>query len=231
MQKILIVEDDSYLQRNLREILMNHHYEVLTASTRQEGMYYVLNCPDVDLYLLDVWLPDGEGFDLCRQIRRQNEKPILFLTACDNETSVVRGLDMGADDYISKPFRAAELLSRIQANLRRQSKSSSAGSCLICGEICLDPEAGTVTIKGRQLELRPVEYRLLLLFMRNAGAIVKRDQLLEQLWDGSEDSVEDNTLSVHISRLRRKIGLDYIETVRGFGYRFTKQVVNGKNGG
>lgn len=221
MSKILIVEDDRYLLRNLSEILMRHQYEVIAASTFQEGWHYIFHCTDIDLYLLDVWLPGGEGFDLCRQIRKRNNKPILFLTACDDETSVVRGLDLGADDYVTKPFRAAELLSRIRTNIRRQARENESAN-LVCGEICLNPQDAAVTIGGRALELRPVEYRLLWTLMRNAGKIVRREVLLEQLWDGNADAIEDNTLTVHISRIRRKIGLEYIETIRGFGYRLVK---------
>ena len=221
MSKILIVEDDRVLQRNLSEILKKHQYEVLTASTYQEGAYCILQYVDVDLYLLDVWLPDGEGFALCTLIRKQNNKPVLFLTACDDEESVVKGLDLGADDYVTKPFRSAELLSRIRTNMRRQSRVDEQEK-LVCGDICLNPCTGTVERKGRALELRPVEYRILYTLMQNMGKIVRRETLLEQLWDGNADAVEDNTLTVHISRIRRKIGLEYIETIRGFGYRLVK---------
>lgn len=222
MSKILVVEDDRYLQRDLKEILMRKAYQVQTASTKQEGMQYILNQKDIDLYLLDVWLPDGDGFELCTQIRKQNLKPVIFLTACDDEESVVKGLDMGADDYISKPFRIAELVSRIQANLRRQKQT--VGTVMICDDIVLDVVSAGVSKAGKDLGLRPFEYRLLHTLMRHAGRIVKREQLLEMLWEEMDESVEDNTLSVHISRLRRKLGIEYIETIRGFGYRFTKPV-------
>lgn len=223
MNRILIAEDDKYLRRDLREILGKNGYETLTVSTVQEGMYYVLSREDIDLYLLDVWLPDGDGFELCRQIRQRSIKPVLFLTACDDERSVVKGLDMGADDYISKPFRSAELLSRIRANLRRQ-ESFTEDRILICGDVVLNPGEGSVRMCGREISLRPVEYRLLLVLMRNGGRIVKRERLMEEMWDELDDSVEDNTLSVHISRLRRKLGAAYIETIRGFGYRFAGRV-------
>ena len=169
--KLLVVEDEIYLQRQIKAILTERGYEAATASTR-------------------AWLPDGDGFDLCRLIRQKNMKPVIFLTACDDEESVVKGLDLGGDDYISKPFRTAELLSRIQANLRR-----NAG--------------------------RPSPLAVL---MENPGRIVRREILLEKLWDDWGQEIEDNTLSVNISRLRRKIGSDYIETIRGFGYRFAKPV-------
>lgn len=221
VSRILVVEDDFYLQRDLKEILTKQGYDVLTASSKQEGMYYVLGRSDIDLYLLDVWLPDGEGFELCTQIRKQNMHPILFLTACDEETAVVKGLDLGGDDYIFKPFRTAELLSRISANLRRQHMQTKV---LQCNEITLDKAQGTVYLGNQELSLRPVEYRLLFILMQNAGRIVKRERLLKLIWDETENDVEDNTLSVHISRLRRKLGGLYIETIRGFGYRFTGEV-------
>lgn len=221
--KILIVEDDIYLQRDLKDILTRKQYDVMTASTCKEAMQYILNRNEIDLYLIDVWLPDGEGFDLCRQIRRRNQKPILFLTACDDEASVVKGLDMGADDYIAKPFRVAELLSRIQANLRRQD-TAKAATVMKSGMLQLNPVKGIVTCSGREVVLRPVEYRLLYMLMSNAGRIIKREQLLDVLWDSAGETVEDNTLSVHVSRLRSKIGTPYIDTIRGFGYRFTQPV-------
>jgi len=223
MSKLLVVEDDRYLQRDLKEILTRKEYQVLAASTKREGMQYILNEKDIDLYLLDVWLPDGDGFELCTQIRKQNVNPVIFLTACDDEESVVKGLDMGADDYISKPFRIAELLSRIQANLRRQRQTAGTVK-FVCDDIVLDPVSSSAEKGGRDIGLRPVEYRLLVRLMQNAGRIVKREQLLEMLWEETYEGVEDNTLSVHISRLRRKLGIEYIETIRGFGYRFTKQV-------
>ena len=223
MHKILIVEDDKYLQRDLKEILIQNEYEVLIASTIAEAMYYVYKEQEIDLYLLDVWLSDGEGFEICREIRKKNQNPIIFLTACDNEEYVIRGFHMGGDDYVTKPFRTRELLSRIHANLRRANNNIQL-SFLKCRDLCIDLQQETVTFDNVLLKLRPVEYRLLLKLMEYSQRIVKREQLLTCLWDGKEEAVEDNTLSVQISRLRSKIGSDYIETIRGFGYRFTQKV-------
>lgn len=223
MKKILIVEDELYLKKNIQELLTRHAYEVLAASNLSEAMYYVLNDPQIDLFLLDVWLPDGDGFTLCQNIRRYSLKPILFLTACDDEESIVKGLNLGGDDYITKPFRAAELISRIQANLRRQ-ESVGAVRILESGDIKLDPKQGRVYKNGNELSLGTVEYQLLLILMQNAGRIVKREQFMEKLWDSSGKFAEDNTLSVNMSRLRKKTGMEYIETIRGFGYRFVKPV-------
>jgi DNA-binding response OmpR family regulator len=223
MSKILVVEDELFLQKKLRELLEKYGYQVLTASGVSEALYHVQNSPAIDLFLLDVWLPDGDGFELCSRIRRRSMKPILFLTACGDEESVVRGLNIGGDDYIAKPFRTGELISRIQANLRRQTVFRGV-KIRKSGEIRLDQAQGRVYKDEEELELGSAEYHLLLILMENAGRIVKREQLLEKLWDDSGKYVEDNTLSVSMSRLRRKIGGAYIETIRGFGYRFTKPV-------
>lgn len=225
-KKILVTEDDSYLRRDLKEILEKNGYRVVTASSAQEAIWYVHHDEEIDLYLLDVWLPDGEGFDVCKKIRERNLKPVIFLTVCDEEEYVIKGLSLGGDDYVTKPFRTRELLSRIQANLRRM-ENQTGSQFLKCGELFVDLQQETVKRGGEDLKLRPVEYRILLKFMENAERIVKREQLLTCLWDGEETAVEDNTLSVHISRLRGKIGGAYIETVRGFGYRFTQKVQRG----
>ena len=223
MSKILIVEDDYYLRRDLKEILSGRGYEAVVAGTKKEAIQVDLQQADIDLYLLDVWLPDGDGFELCQRIRSRSSQPILFLTACNDEESVMKGLDMGGDDYVTKPFRSGELLARIQANLRRSNRKEPE-SKLWCEGVTLWLNEGTLTVQDKPVVLRPVEYRLLKVLMLNAGRIVKREQLLELLWDEADNAVEDNTLSVHISRLRAKLGNEYIETIRGFGYRFTKEV-------
>ena len=226
MNKILVVEDDRYLRRDLKEILVKNGYVVATAASVQEAIWYVYNEETIDLYLLDLWLPDGDGFTICQKIRERNGKPVIFLTVCDDEECVVKGLQLGGDDYVTKPFRTGELLSRIQANLRRMNRGKE-GRFLKCGDLVLDMEQGIVKRSGSVLQLRPVEYRILLKLMENGERIVKREQLFSYLWDGKDDVVEDNTLSVNISRLRNKIGADSIETVRGFGYRFTGKVQRG----
>lgn len=223
MKTILLVEDELYLQKSIKELLLNHSYKVLCASNKAEALYYIFNYKDIDLYLLDIWLPDGEGFDLCTEIRKRYMTPIIFLTACDDEESVVKGLNMGGDDYVVKPFRAAELISRIQANLRRQSDVSQS-NVYVCGELQFDKKKGVVYKGKKELILRPVEYQLLGILIANPGVIIPREQLLDELWDESGKFVEDNTLSVHMSRLRSRIGNEYIETIRGFGYRFLNKV-------
>lgn len=221
MEKILIVEDEPFLRKSVKELLVKNGYEVYTASCIKEAMQYESGGKGIDLYLIDVWLPDGEGFEICQQIRKNDIAPVIFLTACDEEDSVVKGLNMGADDYITKPFRTAELLSRIAANLRRKSMKEKTER-LQSGEIILDMVQQRAYKSQNDLCLTPIEYQLLQILMQHAGMIIKRDILLEKLWDVSGKYVQDNTLSVSISRLRSKVGTEYIETVHGFGYRFTK---------
>lgn len=226
MSRILIIEDEPFLRKNMKELLLKQGYEVFTASCKDEAVQYILNGKAIDLYLVDVWLPDGDGFEICERIRQHTTSPVIFLTACDDEESVVKGLDIGADDYITKPFRTAEVISRIRANLRRQIFEKQE-EILRSEEIVLVEAEQRVYKKNVDLGLSPVEYQLLCVLMKHAGIIVKRDILLEKLWDVSGNYVEDNTLSVHMSRLRSKVGQEYIETIRGFGYRFTKSVSRG----
>jgi len=226
MSRILIVEDDLYLRRDIKEVLETKGYEVVAASCVREALAYIYKETEIDLYLLDLWLPDGNGFQICEEIRKRNLKPIIFLTVCDNEENVVKGLSMGADDYVTKPFRPGELLSRIQANLRR-GENLWEKPVLKSGELVLDISREEVLKSGELLKLSPVEYRLLRKLMENGGQIVKREQLLNCLWDFQHEGVEDNTLSVNMSRLRGKLGGNYIETIRGFGYRFTGKIHRG----
>ena len=223
MKKILVVEDDFYLRRNLKEILQKEDFEVLTAASVGEASGYIHGNHEIDLYLLDIWLPDGDGFEICREIRKKSNCPILFLSVCEDEESVVQGLNMGADDYIIKPYRTKELLSRIHANLRKR-EMQDAGNCLKSGDLLLDKKQGCITKQGERIRLTPVEFSLLLKLMENSERIVKREQLLACFRKDGIDVVEDNTLSVTLSRLRSKIGSEYIETIRGFGYRFVGKV-------
>lgn len=221
MKKILIIEDEMFLRKNIKTLLENHGYEVVEAATKEEAMQYVLRKRPVDLFLVDVWLPDGDGFEVCEKIRMQSTSPLLFLTACDDEESIVKGLSLGADDYITKPFRTAELLSRIEANLRRVTMEQQK-QVLQCGEIVLDIAQERAFKNGEDLGLGFMEYQLLEVLMRHEGSIVKRELLLGQVWDSTGKYVQDNTLSVSVRRLRNKVGQEYIETVHGYGYRFVK---------
>lgn len=223
MNKILVVEDDNFLRRDLKEILEKNGYEVVVAATVAEAVHYIDTDEGIELYLIDIWLPDGEGFIVCEKIRKHNLKPIIFLSVCDDEEYIIKGLNIGGDDYVIKPFRTRELISRIEANLRRF-KKKEVENILKSDHIIVDLTAKTVTKDGTIVKLTPIEYLLLVKLMENAERIVKREQLHMCLWDSFGDEVEDNTLSVNISRLRSKIGVDYIETIRGFGYRYTQKI-------
>lgn len=222
-KRILILEDDFYLRRNLKAILEKNEYCVVDVATVAEAISAIQCTKEIDLYLLDIWVSDGEGFTVCKEIRKRNEKPIIFLTVCESEDFVVKGLNLGADDYVIKPFRTNELLSRIQANLRRMEKKQTANG-MWCEDLFVDVTQGIVKKNGELLTITAMEYRLLELLMQNSEHIVKRETILAYLWEYAGYAVEDNTLSVAVSRLRSKIGNSYIETIRGFGYRFRGKV-------
>ncbi len=213
--KILVLEDDAFLRDGLCEVLQKEGYEVFSAGDLATAKEKFLE-ENFNLIILDVMLPDGNGFDMCEFIRSKNEGvPILFLTACDDEVQVVRGLDAGADDYVTKPFKLLELLSRIRALLRR-----SKSTVYSCDGIVIDINTMTVKKDGVNIFVTPTEFQILSMLIRNNGVIVTRAILLENIWDEGGSFIDDNTLSVHISRLREKIGAEHIVTVRGIGYRW-----------
>ncbi|MBQ7101181.1 MAG: response regulator transcription factor [Clostridia bacterium] len=214
-QKILLVEDDSFLREGLTEVLQGEGYEVISADSFLKAKE-MLNFFSYNLMIFDVMLPDGNGLDLCTQLRASGSTlPVLFLTACDDEIQVVRGLDCGADDYVTKPFRLLELLSRVRALLRRNTSSVFSS-----GSISIDLKTMTAFKDGTALSLTPTEFLILSALIQNSGVIVTRTILLEKIWDCDESFVDDNTLSVHVSRLREKLGTNQISTVRGIGYRW-----------
>lgn len=220
MNKILLVEDDGSIIKNLTEYLRGEGFAVLSASGQREALA-LLEEATVDLALLDVSLKEGNGFSLCSAIKAQRDIPVIFVTASGDEYSVVAGLEMGADDYISKPFRPRELVSRIRTVLRRNGKRDTV---LEAGGLKVDTARGTVYKNGRELYLSALEYRLLLTFVNHKGMVLSRTRLLEEIWDIAGDFVNDNTLTVYIKRLREKIEDDpqspaIIKTVRGLGYR------------
>lgn len=229
MYKVLLVEDDETLALALTYTLESNGYKVVSSYNLSDGKQKFI-IDNYDLIILDVTLPDGTGYDLCKFIRVENlEIPIIFLTACDEEVNVVLGLDIGGDDYITKPFRINELLSRIKAILRRKGihkgKSQEVMNRIYSNNICIDKSKMKLYKDGEELSISAQEYRLMLLFMENQERILTREQILGRLWDDKGDYVEDNTLSVYIKRLRQKIEIDssnpkIIETVRGVGYRF-----------
>lgn len=222
MQKtnILLVEDDRMIIENLTEFLKTEGFQVWSADGQEKAMKILRN-QHFDLILLDITLAQGNGYSTCTQIKSHYEIPIIFLTALDDEFSVVTGLDMGADDYISKPFRPRELVSRMRTVLRRNSKTPNF---LSCREIRIDPVKWIVTKRGEEIFLSALEYRLLLVFFQHRGMVMSRSMLLEEIWDIAGEYVNDNTLTVYIKRLRDKIEDNpqepkIIKTVRGLGYK------------
>ncbi len=224
MAKILLMEDDISLAEGLKYYLDKNGFDTDTADTVALGRKAAED-NSYDMLILDVSLPDGTGFELCEYIREKGSSvPVIFLTASDEEINVIRGLDIGGDDYITKPFKLGELLSRIKALLRRAGINNSE---IISGAIRIDTANGRVYKNGKKLELTAAEYRLLSLLMRNKGNVVVRNTILDTLWDSCGSFVDDNTLSVYIRRLREKIEDDpsrptYLLTVRGFGYKWNE---------
>ena len=224
---VLVVEDDNIIREGLQISLRQDGYDVLTAATQNEALDTISGNQTIDVFLLDVMLPDGDGYTICREIRKKSDVPILFLTACDDEVHTVLALEQGADDYIAKPFRIRELLARMKAILRRVGKDVVQQSRIAIGDNELDLQAGKMYRNQKNIELTAMEYRLLLIFVNHRGQTLSRKQLLTDIWDEAGDFVNDNTLTVYIKRLREKLG-DFegqplIQTVRGIGYRMEKQ--------
>ena len=218
--KVLLIEDDPAIVENLSAFLKGEGFEVTAADGQHKALEQIEE-ERPDLVLLDVTLAQGNGYSTCTAIKARYDIPVIFLTALGDEFSVVTGLDMGADDYISKPFRPRELVSRMRSVLRRTGKS---GKAIHVGELKIDMEKGSVTRAGDELFLSALEYRLFLVFLNHRGKILSRGQLLEEIWDVAGEYVNDNTLTVYIKRLRDKIERDpqnpeIIKTVRGLGYR------------
>ena len=220
MTKILLVEDDKAIVANLTEFLKNEGYTVKSVSG-QTAALDMLSEERSDLVLLDVSLAEGNGFAACKAIKEEYDIPVIFLTASGDEFSTVTGFDLGANDYIPKPFRPRELVSRIKNVLRL---TGNTGKTVKLGEVLVDTEKGTATKNGNELYLSALEYRLLLVFINNRGIVLSRTKLLESIWDIAGEFVNDNTLTVYIKRLREKIEDDptnptIIKTVRGLGYK------------
>ncbi|MBM7553312.1 response regulator transcription factor [Thalassobacillus pellis] len=225
--RILVVEDDKTIASGLEYTLQNEGYETVIctdAATAAEEITRQLR--ELDLCLLDLSLPDGSGYDLCELVKKRSDKPVIFLTAFDDEVNVVMGLDMGADDYITKPFRIRELLSRIKSVMRRYQKQAQSQTMdhVDIGHIRVHTTEGKVYKNGEEVFMTALEYRLLLMFANHIGQVLTRAQLLEWIWDVAGDFVNDNTLTVYIKRLREKLEDDprhpeIIKTVRGLGYK------------
>lgn len=219
--KLFVLEDDAAIGMGLSYSLKNEGYDV-TVAKNVKSAYEILNKETFSLYILDLTLPDGSGYDVCREIKKSGDFPVIFLTAYDDEVNVVMGLELGADDYISKPFRVKELLARIKSVLCRYSKDSPDGIVSV-GSIKVNTNEAKIYKNGAEIILTAMEYKLLLIFINNRGKVLSRQRLLEDIWDVAGDFVNDNTLTVYIKRLRDKIEEDpakpqIIKTVRGLGY-------------
>ena len=222
MKKILLVEDDTTIVLGLTYSLECEGYEVEACGSVAEALR-ILPKTYFDLAILDLTLPDGSGYEICKTARAEGI-PVIFLTACDDEVNVVMGLEMGADDYISKPFRLRELLSRIKTVLRRNGRDAENATIYVIRNLTINTTAGKVYKANIDTMLTALEYRLLLALINHDGQVLSRSQLLEEVWDVGGEFVNDNTLTVYIKRLREKIEddpirPDIIETVRGLGYR------------
>lgn len=227
MKRLFFVEDDAALMKGLVFALERQGYEVVCARTLREAESIWEN-ETFDLVILDVSLPDGTGYALCAHIRETSKVPIIFLTAADEETDIIMGLDMGGDDYITKPFKLAVFLSRVNALLRRSTAYSENVSLLRSGDITVDPLRHTVMKNGEPVDLTASEYKLLSLFMENPGIVLSSDQILSKLWDHEARYIDNSTLTVYIRRLRMKIEDDpsapkHIVTVRGVGYKWAAE--------
>ncbi|WP_160678308.1 response regulator transcription factor [Clostridium sp. C8-1-8] len=227
---LLLVEDDQSLALGIEFTLKDEGYEVLRASTLEQGRK-LFRDNSINLIILDVNLPDGSGYDLCKEIREKSDVPIMFLTALDEEVNVVLGLEIGGDDYITKPFRVRELLSRVKVLLRRTTKNQSTGNRLKSGDIMVDISSAVVVKNDKDIVLTAQEYKLLLIFINNPGVLMKRDKILEELIEGTEVFFDENTLAVYIKRIREKIEdnpkePEYIVTQRGLGYKWNKEVIS-----
>lgn len=220
MTRIFLAEDDREIAKNLGLLLRTKGFSVTHATTHREAIT-LLGEREFDLALIDISLPDGNGFTVCTEIKETQDIPVIFLTAFGDETSVVTGLSLGADDYITKPFRPRELIARIEAALRKNKRSQTVYEL---GGLKVDVAGGLVKKNGNEVFLSALEYRLLLMFINNPNTIITRTRLLDELWDAAGEFVNDNTLTVYIKRLREKIEDDpsnpvIILTVRGTGYR------------
>ena len=225
MKRIFFVEDDASLRGGLTFALEKQGYAVTSACTREKAQT-LWQAGGYDLVILDVSLPDGSGYDLCREIRRTSQVPLIFLTAADEETEVIMGLDLGGDDYITKPFKLAVFFSRINALLRRSGRLPESGRQLAAGGVTVDLLQQTVTRNGVPVDLTATEYKLLCFLMENPGRVLSAEQILGRLWDNEENYIDSSTLTVYIRRLRTKIEEDpahpqNILTVRGMGYKWS----------
>lgn len=225
MSKILIVEDDKNITNTLTYYLQNEGFKIETAKNKNEGIEKIKE-KTYNLILLDITLPDGNGYEIYHELKKEKNTPVIFLTALDEEKDIVKGLDIGADDYITKPFRTRELLSRIK-NVLRHTKQEEIEEKIKIGNVEINEAKGIVLKNGKEIELTALEYKILTLLFENRGRIISREQILANIWDENENYVNDNTLTVYIKRIREKIEEDInspkiIKTIRGLGYKIEK---------
>lgn len=223
---ILLVEDDYVLRQSLKELLEIKEYNVIDVETKEEA--FISFDESINLIIIDIQLPDGNGIDLCKEIRMISQVPILFLTANDNEDMLVKGLESGGDDYMTKPFRIKELYARLTSLLRR---SQVLLDSIKIGDLMISLERYEIKKKGKFIQLSAADYEIFFMLVKHRHQVVTRNQLLEAIEKNGQYFVEDNTLSVHIKRIRERLGQyhkhSYIETVRGIGYRINQEVFYG----
>lgn len=221
--KVLMVEDDEAIRTGLKYYLEQENFEVLETDNGKTALTYIKEEKDISICLLDINLPDYNGFDLFKEIKKEKDIPIIFLTANDLETSIVMGLDMGADDYVTKPFKARELISRIHNALRKKGNSSTS-NIIHFKNITVDLNGARVLKDNKDVFLTALEYKIVLTFFLNPNVVFTREKILADIWDVNEEYVNDNTLTVYIKRIREKLENDpsnpeIIVTVRGIGYK------------
>ena len=224
MLNILMIEDDSTIAFGVKYALEQEGFNIDICKDLESSRKNIQE-KEYSIILLDVMLPDGNGYDFCKEIRENNEIPVIFLTACDEEVNIVMGLDIGGDDYMTKPFRVRELISRIKAVLRRKGIYNESKKVLKFGDLSIHTLEARVLKNGEEVFSTSIEYKLLLILIQNKNTVLSRSKILEKLWDVTYDFVNDNTLTVYINRLREKIEDNsadpkYILTVRGMGYKW-----------
>ena len=221
MRKILLVEDNEIIAKGLKYLLEQEKFDIKIAKNIVEAKTMIKK-QKFDLYLLDITLPDGDGYEICQYVKKQKDVPVIFLTAKDEELNVVQGLDMGADDYIIKPFRNRELISRIKSVLRRYYHDEINENQIKCRDVIIDSNKAVVYKAGKEIIFTSLEYKILYMLISNKNILVTREQILDKIWDVAGNFVNDNTLTVYIKRIRNKLDDKegkFIQTVRGIGYK------------
>ena len=215
--EIMIVEDNISISKPLSYSLKASGFDTIVYGTFEEALKN--SGKDYDVIIIDITLPDGNGFELYEEMKKYNNSPVIFLTALDDENNIVKGLELGAEDYMKKPFSTRELIARIKRITRKKDFSRNI---IVSGDISIDLDAKTVSKNGKLVEITALEYRILSMLAQNMGMTVTRDVILQKIWDISGNYVNDNTLTVYIKRIRQKLDTDSIKTVKGIGYRMEK---------